>query len=675
MTQLRSANLDWSQPDTPAASDFGDIYYSVDNGLAETEHVFLQHNQLPDAWRDRPHFCIAETGFGTGLNFLATLQCWQKNRDQNQHLTFISVEKYPLLQADLQRALSNWPSLHNHAQHLIDHYPPLLPGLHCIEFAECNARLLLFFGEAVDGFRALKQTRNRSTSTTHNRSVDCWFLDGFAPAKNPDMWSEALFNEMADLSTASASFATFTAAGVVKRGLKAAGFTVEKVAGFGRKREMLKGRYSGGDKKQEPRSPRHHNANWAAQSANPTPPRHVAVIGGGIAGLTSAAKLAQAGVAVTVFERQAELATAGSGNPQGLVYGKLSHQHSVQAEFVSSSLHFAAQFYQPILEVVGDTAGNICGLLQLSDEKQLARLFGPLSDSPHFAQALDSDAASSIAGIDIKQPAIFMPKGAWLHPASICRILANQNNIKITTNTTINALQHRDNDWFLTDQHNHTYGPFDKVVIACAQHANQLAQSSHLPLKPIRGQVTYLPSNAQSQKLRTAICHDGYIPPEHNGTHCIGASFDLQKQDCDVTTADHQYNLLQLANHLPGLIDADSDDIATQAATVAGRAAMRCTTPDYLPLVGPLAQTDDFLNRYAALRFDAKAELPDTPVYYPGLYVNLGFGSKGLAYAPLCAALLAAQIFGRPYPVSNDVARALNPNRFVIRQIIRGEIA
>lgn len=232
----------WSKmASVPRSERFDDVYFSVEDGLAETRHVFLEGNRLPERWGDhdfRGTFVIGETGFGTGLNFLAAWLLWKTLRVNNnpRRLEFISVEKYPVNGAFIRDVLSVWEEeLGDKLARFCDLYPVPKTGAHSIDVAE-DVRLTLHIGDVAEVLPTLEAR------------VDAWFLDGFKPATNPEMWTDEVFSHMARLSHAGTSFATFTAAGDVRRGLQAAGFEVHKVPGFGRKRDMLTGVYAGGVK-------------------------------------------------------------------------------------------------------------------------------------------------------------------------------------------------------------------------------------------------------------------------------------------------------------------------------------------------------------------------------------------------------------------------------------------
>lgn len=229
------AKLEWHNG-MPYSAMFNDVYFSSDDGLLETEYVFIEGNDLASRWQslDTDTFTIIETGFGTGLNFLCAASSWLKNAPADAGLNFISVEKYPLNLEDIGKALSHWPALQALADQLLPQYETLL-NTGSVLLCNGRIRLSVLVGDATSCLSQL------------DAKTDAWFLDGFAPAKNQEMWQAALFEQMARLSHEKTTFATFTSAGAVRRGLIAAGFKVMKRTGFGKKREMLCGYYLGAE--------------------------------------------------------------------------------------------------------------------------------------------------------------------------------------------------------------------------------------------------------------------------------------------------------------------------------------------------------------------------------------------------------------------------------------------
>lgn len=233
---MQFANIQWQENENgvnqPYSLDFNDVYFNSESGLQETEYVFVEHNQLKQRFKalKNTHFTIIETGFGTGLNFLAVAAHWLALSKPSAQLHYISIEKFPLSPADFFNAVQIMSQLPSISNPLIAQYENLNTGFNCFKFAH-NIELQLHIGDIND------------VLPTINQPADAWLLDGFAPAKNAEMWSQQVFTEVARLSKAGTTFATFTSAGEVKRGLQSVGFNVQKCAGFGKKREMLSGSF------------------------------------------------------------------------------------------------------------------------------------------------------------------------------------------------------------------------------------------------------------------------------------------------------------------------------------------------------------------------------------------------------------------------------------------------
>jgi tRNA 5-methylaminomethyl-2-thiouridine biosynthesis bifunctional protein len=229
---LESARLTLAADGTPMSASYGDVYYAADGGHAQARHVFLAGNGLPARWQGREGFTILETGFGLGLNFLATWNAWRADLRRCRELHFISLEKHPLAAADLASAHAVWPELADLATQLQRLWPPLVAGAHRLEFEGGRLLLTLIFEDALEALSTLAAP------------VDAFYLDGFSPARNPALWSAPLCAALARLAVPGATLATWSVAGGVRRALTAAQFAVEKRGGFARKRQMLVGRYA-----------------------------------------------------------------------------------------------------------------------------------------------------------------------------------------------------------------------------------------------------------------------------------------------------------------------------------------------------------------------------------------------------------------------------------------------
>lgn len=658
------AQLSWSAAGQPFSTQFDDLYFSQESGLQETQHVFLQHNQLAERWATLApdgSFCICETGFGTGLNFLCAWRLWEQCAPATARLHFVSCEKYPLSKADLIRALDLWPELQPWAEALLAQYTDLTAGWQRFTLAAGRITLTLLIGDVLDTLPRLDAT------------VDAWFLDGFAPAKNPDMWQPALYQHMARLSHSGTTVATFTSVGAVRRGLLAAGFSMRKVKGYGRKREMLAGHMPDLFAVPTATAPT-WQAPWYQRPVLNHKSRTALIIGAGLAGCSTAFALARRGWQVTVLERHACAAAEASGNPQGILYCKLSPHHTPLSQFVQSSYAYCLRLLHEILPQ-SEEYWEACGVLQLANtdkDRQRQQALAKQNYPASFLHTVSAAQASTIAGIPLQQDGLFFPAGGWVHPPSLCQALLSHPNIRLLTHSTALELRQQDNLWHVLDKHAQLLAHADIAVLCSAADTRHFAQSSHLPLKSIRGQITRLPATTASQQLKTVLCAEGYVSPARHGEHHLGASFRFDRLDTEPSPEENQSNL-DLIEQLSPALSAALQAPSHAPSSLSARAALRCTTPDYLPLIGPLVNASAFLKDYAVLGKDASQQ-PQTPApWHNGLYVNAGHGSRGLISAPCSGELIAAWADNEPLPLPRDVAEALHPSRFLLRQLIRNQ--
>lgn len=701
---IGAAELDWNDAGEPRSRRFNDRYFSAQDGLAESRHVFLEHNALQQRWRNLPAdqhgvFTITETGFGTGLNFVASWQLWQRCAPPHWSLIYRSIERYPLSREDILRALARWPELDAEAQRLAAAYPPTIEGLHCLSFDKA-VQLQLYFmdiDEALDEMQACPAALGE-TVNQDGLCSDAWYLDGFTPARNPAMWSDSLFRSMRRLSTGGSSFATFSAAGQVRRGLQANGFEVHKTRGYGSKRDMLYGKLqlqqapgiATAPADSIPQTPRNEGrpADQPIDARERTlwylnPPgfaaleeRRAIVIGAGLAGCHSACSLARRGWQVDLIERHPRVAAEASGNPLGVLYTRLSLRPGALNRFNLSTYLHALGFYRPLLqqELI---KGELCGVLQLGFDQQETdaqqALAASFADQPELCRLLNRDQAADVSGVPLSSGGLFFPQAGWIDPASLCRYLASQPGITLMPEQQALTLRSTQGRWQVLDSAGQVISSAAVVIIANASDSLSLLPEQQLPLKRIRGQISLFNSPPeQAHALRTVLCHDGYIGSPTVGRYCIGATFDLHSTDPAVTPADHQDNLDRLARHCPdlhallgspGLEELDG-----------GRTAFRCIAPDYLPLLGPLPDRAAFIDTYQALAKNARLSISTPGPYQRGLYLNLGHGSRGLTSTPLAGEYLAALINGEPPPLPRSLQLHVNPARFLIRDIRRNRL-
>ncbi|WP_223532516.1 bifunctional tRNA (5-methylaminomethyl-2-thiouridine)(34)-methyltransferase MnmD/FAD-dependent 5-carboxymethylaminomethyl-2-thiouridine(34) oxidoreductase MnmC [Pseudomonas sp. BF-R-30] len=655
---LPHAQLDWDDQGRPYSRVFDDVYFSDKSGLDETRYVFIEQNRLAERFAALPEggrLVIGETGFGTGLNFLCAWQVFEQHAAAGARLHFVSVEKYPLSPADLQRALALWPELKVFADQLLGQYVAIHQGFQRLTLDHGRVTLTLLIGDALEQLPQL------------DARIDAWFLDGFAPAKNPDMWTAELFAELARLAAPGASISTFTSTGWVRRLLNAAGFKMKRTPGIGHKWEIMRGEFLGWPR--ETPAPALDKP-WFARPAPLTSERQALVIGAGLAGCASAASLAARGWQVTLLERHDAIAREASGNPQGVLYLKLSAHGTALSQMIVSGFGYTRRLLEHLQR---GRDWDDCGVLQLAfnakeaeRQAQLAAAFP--ADLLHL---LDQPEAQAVAGIGLAHGGLFYPEGGWVHPPALCQWQAAQPLIQLLTHHDALELRKVEGRWQAWDGER-LLADAPVVVLAGAAEIQRFPESAELPLKRIRGQITRLAQTPQSQALSTVVCAEGYVAPARLGEHTLGASFDFKSDDLTPTTAEHLGNLAMLEEISHDLVERlQADKLAPES--LQGRAAFRCTSPDYLPIVGPLADTQAFTQAYAALGKDAR-QVPDVECpWLDGLYVNSGHGSRGLITAPLSAELLAAWLDNEPLPLPRSVAEACHPNRFALRRLIRGK--
>ena len=663
---LASPQLNWGEDGAPHSTQFDDVYFDKNAGLEETRYVFLQHNNLSERWKNlttdpasNAHFTIAETGFGTGLNFLCAWQAFLEDAPTNASLHFISVEKFPLDKAALENALKMWPSLQPYSQVLIAHYPELSHGLHRLELAQGRIQLTLWFGEAEEGFAAL------------NADVDAWFLDGFAPSKNPEMWSPTLFKHIHRLSHQGTSFSTFTAAGIVRRGLKEVGFEVRKVKGFGHKREMAVGELT---QPSLPFSERMSQGKaWFNVRPNrPMPPssiaKHVLVVGAGLAGATTAFALAQQGIKVTVWEQGEHIACKASGNPQGMLYPKLASQDTPVNRFYLSAYLYASKLYSQLDDKA--VFWQQCGLEQRPTNEKEQQRFARLLANKLYPE--------SIVSKHDKEGSLFLPLSGWVVLTELCKKLLDQPQIEVLLNTRLTTLEKTNQNphtWLASNQTQQQN--FSHVVVCTANDTHELEFLPDTPAYPIRGQVSYLPLSAAKQACSSkgealtkltpkhVLCQAGYVSPPLKDTLHFGATYDIRDSDETVRMESQQRNL----GILEDLLQLTKGTLNEEDC--GGRVSFRCAIPDYTPMVGPIASMETLQCHYAKLSKNAKWQCHQTDIAQDGLFINIGHGSRGLVSTPLTGHYLASLITNTPSPLEQNIMDKLHPNRFVIRAIKR----
>ena len=605
---LTPARLAYADDGTPWSPEYGDVYHSTQGGVAQAQYVFLHGNGLPGRWAGAPRFTILETGFGFGLSFLAAWQAWREDPRRPARLHFISVEKHPFSAQDLAVLHAPHAELAPLASELRDAWPMLVPGLHRLEFEQGHVVLTLAFGDAA---RLLPQLR---------LAADAVFLDGFAPAKNPEMWSPELMKAVARLCAPGATAATWSVAALVREGLRAAGFAAEKRRGFARKSEMLVAQFV------PSRSLRRASAQPAERSA--------AVVGGGIAGAAVCERLAARGWEVTLLERHHAPAQEASGNHAGAFHPLITRDDSHPARLSRAAFSWLLEHWRQLNAIGASPEWARCGLLQLArdareDAAQRSALEA-LALPPEYAQVLDAAQASACAGVPLAAGGLWFAEGGWIRPASLARALIERSGARTLYGREAAALERAGPRWVLHDRQGDMIVEAGAVVLANADDALRLAPAPHIRLRKVRGQLTYLPPIAA---LKAVVLRGGMALPPIDGVSVTGASFDLDDDDRSLRVDSHAGNLERLERLIPGAARG------LDPAKLDGRVGFRTVAPDRLPLIGALEGAQ-------------------------GLYGAIAYGSRGLLWAGMGAERLASLRDGEPLPLEAPLAAAVDPGRF-----------
>ncbi|MBU2707055.1 bifunctional tRNA (5-methylaminomethyl-2-thiouridine)(34)-methyltransferase MnmD/FAD-dependent 5-carboxymethylaminomethyl-2-thiouridine(34) oxidoreductase MnmC [Zooshikella marina] len=678
------ANILWDENGQPVSAEFDDVYFSRQSGLAETRYVFLQHNQLHTRWQQldtHQQFIIAETGFGTGLNFLCAWQQWLEACKPTQSLSFISVEKYPLTKNDLEKALKLWPELDPLCEQLLAQYPSFFTeGMHRFYFAHGNVQLTLLIGDALEQLPHLAQQRRQAA--LNNWAIDAWFLDGFAPAKNPKMWQPELFSTMACLSKPGTTFSTFTAAGIVKRGLQAAGFSIEKVQGFGHKRDMLIGHLTSNPSIAKtipwwhPPQPNGYALNKKSNdSTNTTLNKEAIIIGAGLAGASAAFSLAQRGWHVKVLDQHSGPAQAASGNRQGMLYAKLSPHQTPLSQLILAGYQYTTRLLPQLLpsETHQGKSWNNCGLIQLAFNEQEAKRQAALISSQLFPEQLfeyqTTEQLTERAGSNIQYPGLWWPTSGWVWPQALCQAMLAHPNITTHYQQQVTSLERHEQHWQVNTSDR--YWQSAHVIIAAGHTCQSLLPDVELPMKAIRGQVSQLPYQGLSPK--TVVCGDGYISPMVDNVLHVGATFTHDNDANTCSAQDRRENFQRLSQLMPELYELAKNTLEPDSLNN-DKVGFRCSSPDYLPIVGPIPDQIPFIEHYAPLRQNGSTTFTTPPPYLPGLWITAAHGSRGLITAPLAGEILASYLAGEPIPLTTEVLQATHPCRFLIRGLKRRQI-
>lgn len=601
----------------PFSEQYGDVYHAAAGAFEQAGYVFLQGNGLPMRWHAREHFTVCETGFGLGLNFLALWRAWRGDPSRPRRLHMVSFEAHPLWRADLQRlldALVPGDEMRALARQLAAQWPPLLPGVHRLDFEGGRVSLTVAFGDAQAMVERL------------SFQADAFFLDGFAPDRNPAMWTPALMRALAGHAASDATVATWCSAGEVRRGLQEAGFAVQKRRGFAGKTHMTVGARTG------------------AAAAALAPPPHVLVVGGGLAGAGIAHALALRGVQVMLADpRYAPGATAvHAGHAAAALTPLVARDDNPRARLSrAGSLRAAARWSG----LPAAAAPWRRGTLQLPRDAgraaDAASTLAALDFPRDWVRQVDAAEACAIAGVPVSRGGVFFADGMLVRPQPLIDVLCTHPGI-----TRVAACVHRlSRDGAGWHAHTDAGGELQAapaVVLANAIGTPSVLSASSLldavpriaQMHALAGEVTLLPADVLQGGPRCIVGGEGYLLPAVDGwcvsgsTYAHGAAHSLVGPEGQAVNIGKAAGLLapELAHMLAGL----------PAGALPGWAGWRAVMPGRLPAIGELPQA-------------------------PGVYVATGYASRGLSWCALAGDIIAARLCGEPLPLETDLLAAIAP--------------
>jgi tRNA 5-methylaminomethyl-2-thiouridine biosynthesis bifunctional protein len=629
----------WTEEGTLYSENYQDIYFSDGHGLGETEHVFINGNNILGRLQHNS-LVIGELGFGTGLNFLVTWREWLKNCTNKGRLIFISCEKHPLSRSVLETCHNNFPELSELSSQLRDKWPRTDTGFHTLEFEQGKVTLLLMLGDVVDVFKQLEA------------KIDAWYLDGFSPSSNPEMWTEDVFKQIAAHSHSGTTLTTYSAAGFVRRGLKAVGFDVSRVKGFGKKLHMTSAIYKGYEKERINIQP------WF-QLPTKSKPQKVAVIGAGMAGLNSAWSLGRLGVDVTVFDKHSKPAAEASGNLRGMMFPLISKKPDRLGNLTEIGAAYSFNQFK------GLGLDFDQGLLEFaSDDKKQSRFEEAVQRyGSNYIELLSPREIEERFSFKSELSALWHETAVSLSPVDYANALIENGSFDLKLDSEVLSISKVDEKWVIDVNGSKTC--FDCVVVASANNSKNFIET--LPLRKTRGQVLELDNDHFVKCPGQGLNFINYLVPCPNGKYLLGATFQVDDDGEELRLEDSRELLDSVRSTFPGVLKE------FDPGQTSGRVSFRAMLHDYFPVIGPVADEQFYNEKYSELKHGKPISSYESAEYEKGLYLLSGLGSRGLTLSPLAGAYLAHQIVDGLSLLPVNTAQSVHPARFIVKKLKKGK--
>ena len=568
------------------------MYSSTNGAVQECEYVFLKGNNLEKRFKnlEEINFHIGEIGFGIGLNFLTTCKAWLEHSQDHQTLEFSSFDKYLFKLKDFKKQLRLMPELEKYSNEFEKFYPQNIFGVQKISLFKGRVSLNLVIGDIVE-------TKEYLRSLKH---VNAWFLDGFSPAKNPDLWTKDIFDAINETCISDSTFSTYSSSGLVKKNLVDSGFGVEKVKGFSGKRHMLRGQS-------------------LSKKLYKFDEKRVAVIGAGITGCMLAHVLSKRGIKVDLYDKSETICSGASSHELLVTYPRLSAHDTSFGRFGIQSYLYAINFYENLKTKAWKKTGVLVLNHDEASKKRQESLLNRRSDGLIY-EYVSAKKASEISGILINHDGLYFKDAGYVIPHDMCEFLVKMPNINVFTSSVVKNIT-KDNDKFFLTVKNKKF-EYDEVCICAGSETNDLISVEGFNIK--RGQVSHVKSENSITNVKVPICAKGYISPEINGIHVVGSSYS-KITHTEIEEEEHASNL----ENLKIIYDED-------VKVSSGKAGIRAVSKDHVPFVGK----------------------------HDGLYINTCHGSKASVTSPISAEIIASSILNDSFPLEKRELDSLSPERF-----------
>ena len=622
---------------------YGDIYWSKDGAWEEKNYIFLNSIEIREKWKSSNSFQILELGFGAGINFLATLNAWRETPNKTGNLQYFSIEENPLPKSTLIEIYKNLKISSELYDEFLNSYFFIDNGIHFLSLHNSTFHLYLYIGNA---YPILKEI---------STEFDVLFLDGFSPSKNPDMWSKNIFTELFRICKLNGLFTTYSTSTIVKDNAKIVGFEIQKIKGFGKKKWMLQGTKKSNTIKEVNPHPYYSFNHLKRSKIN-----QVTIIGGGLGGTSIARALAKRNFSVTIIERENRIASGSSGNPAGIINPNITAEKTAISQ-IEVNAYFHIQRLISEYSSYNDFSYKRTGLIYLVNENEYERKIRGINN--HSLSHLFDFKKEKISNLNH----IFLNSSAWINPISLCDTNINFDNlnkkIDIILNTHALNFQRKNEHWIINDNYGNIYES-EVLIISNSIDSNQFQLTNWIPIRMFRGQIIYLHKDYFSfLPEHIFILDDIYIIPQEN-SFILGATYEKDNMNLSLDFNSTIYLLEKFKNYF-------NLNYFLQPESIQGRVGIRATTPDHLPILGPVPDINFFEKEYNNLTKGGRGLGLKDAKYLDGLYLFTGFGSKGILLTNYLSEILANLICGNHIGISDSLFYNLIPNRFIIRHLMK----